>query len=313
MSVKEGFLLKSFVDHYEVHRPIAWSQQFNSSGPLDLEIGCGNGELLVRMAKGAPQRNFIGIEQNWERVSKTLKRVSQEGLLNVRVLMVEARMALERLFALKSIENIYAIFPCPWPKKSHTKHRLFSHTFLRLMNSRLVAQGHLKIVTDHQPFVGWIMEQTDQTGFVAETRIIQPQYDTKYERKWLAQGQREFFELDFYKQKHIDVPLKEDVALKTYAVKDFNPGTFFLAEQRGSITVVQKDFLFDEKRKIAMLRLVVAEESLTQHLWVTIVWDKGSWLIVPAQGNKFIPSEGIAQALKLVYEACQHSLIKKKL
>ena len=309
--MKQTSILKSFVDYYDISRPIAWSQQFNSPRPLDVEIGCGNGELLVRMAQAAPQRNFIGIEQSWERVQKTLARTTQEALNNIRVLMVDARVALERLFEPKSIENIYSIFPCPWPKKSHVKHRLFSNNFLRLANSRLILQGHLKIVTDHEPFVNWILEQIDQTGFHVQNKTIEPQYNTKYERKWIEQGQQQFFELDLRKHKHIDIPVKEDVALKTYSVSQFNPDGFCLEEQPGAITIVQKDFLFDDKRKIGMLRLVVAEEALTQHLWITIVWNKGTWLILPAQGHKFIPSNGIAQALRLVYEVCRRSAMKK--
>ena len=111
-------------------RPADWSGHFASAQPVDVEIGFGNGDFLVRTAQTQPQRNFVGIEQQWERVYKTLKKVNRSEIDNVRVLLVDAWVALERLFLPRSIERIYCLFPCPWPKKEHAKHRLFSQSFL---------------------------------------------------------------------------------------------------------------------------------------------------------------------------------------
>lgn len=298
------------VDQYEVIRPIAWSNQFGSAGPLEIEIGCGNGEFLARQALEARGRNFLGIEQSWECIQRASRKIFQAGVPNARLVQADVRVALERLFARESVDGMCALFPCPWPKKAHVKHRLFSSDFLRLANSRLKAKGALKIVTDFKPYYQWVLEQSEKTGFAVKTKAVAPSYGTKYERKWMGQGQKDFFEIIFSKTKDIDVPVKEDAVLKSYALENFDPDKFAFEDAHGAAAVVLKEFVYDPKRKTAILRLLVAEGPLVQNLWVAIVYKDKQWLIVPAQGNKFIPSDGIAQALALVYQACRRTMVK---
>ena len=118
-------------------RPIDWAQQFGRQAPIEVEIGFGNGEFLVREAQVHPELNFVGIEQEWASAQRALRRLAQVKILNVRVLLVDARIALERLFLPQTVQRVYALFPCPWPKERHVKHRLFAQTFLTLLNSRL--------------------------------------------------------------------------------------------------------------------------------------------------------------------------------
>ena len=131
---------KSLVSPYDLKKPIDWDQQFSRRAPMDVEIGFGMGEVLMRMARKSPRRNFVGIEQHWERICKTLRAMTKEQVAdpaifrNIRVLRVDARVVFERLFAPRSIDAIYCLFPCPWPKKGHVKNRLFANDFLRLLN-----------------------------------------------------------------------------------------------------------------------------------------------------------------------------------
>jgi len=96
-------------------RPIDWAQQFERQAPVEVEIGFGNGEFLVHEAQEHPERNFVGIEQEWASVQRALRRIAQAKILNVRVLLVDARIALERLFTPQTVQRVYALFPCPWP------------------------------------------------------------------------------------------------------------------------------------------------------------------------------------------------------
>lgn len=299
--------LKPIVSHLDGPRPICWEEQFGRQGLLEVEIGFGLGEFLIQSAKENPAKNFIGIEQNWERIFKALKTIALQPpdnlISNVRILEVDARIALERLFSEKTIENIYCLFPCPWPKKKHEKHRLFSQEFFQLANSRLKDDGQIKIVTDFNPYQQWILEQIDGCGFKLENKTIEPKYNTKFERKWREAGQEKFFELDVIKVKHIFCPVKEDVALKAYRVKEFDPRKFKFCDQKGETSVLFKDMIFDEGLKRAMVRLVVAEEHLTQHIWVEIYHEKEGWHIHRADGQKFFPTPGIHRAIQLVYES----------
>ena len=302
---------KSLVSPYELEGPIDWSKRFNRCAPIDVEIGFGVGEVLMRMAQESPGRDFIGIEQHWERICKTLRVMTKEqsqapGVFgNIRILRVDARVVFERLFSPESIDSVYCLFPCPWPKKGHIKHRLFNNDFLRLVNSRLKEGGKVRIVTDFYPYSQWVLDQVKGAGFRVETETIQPQYETKFERKWRDEGQEEFFRLDLFKKKHIEVPVKKDIVLKNYTLNEFNIDRLQLRDEKGQISVIFKDTVFDRDQQKGMILALIAEEHLIQHFWITIIKKGNVWRIARADGQNFFSTPGIAKALALVYEAAK--------
>jgi len=297
------------ISPHVLKRPINWDEQFNRCASIEVEIGFGMGEVLMQMARRSPDRNFIGIEQHWERIHKTLLAITREQdndqnvFKNIRILKTDARVVFERLIAQKTIDSIYCLFPCPWPKKGHIKHRLFSNNFLRLLNSRLKKNGTLKIITDFYPYHQWILEQIDHTGFQIEIRAVASQYNTKFEKKWKEEGQEKFFELNFFKKRHINVSHKKDSPLKSYTLNRFNISNLQLKDEKGDVSVIFKDTIFDEQKQKAMIHAIVAEEHLTQHFWITIIKKQKKWFIVKEEGQNFFPTPGIAKALTLVYEA----------
>ena len=298
-----------FISHYLVDRPIDWPRHFQRLAPLDVEIGFGLGDFLVRAARENPARDYVGIECDWPRVKKTLRKIERinrlspagSGLGNIRILQVDVQVALRRLFRERSIERMFCLFPCPWPKKRHTKHRLFAREFLRLANSRLAPGGELKIVTDHRAYRQWVAEQNVKTGLNLTVRRIRPQYDTKYERKWRQAGQRTFYEMVFTKRRHISLAVEEDAPLKRYYVQDFCGRSFRGNDRRGETTVIFKEFIVDQPGQKAMQHLVVAEKGLTQHVWVYIAAGRRGWEIAVAPGQTVLPTAGVAKALNDVY------------
>jgi tRNA (guanine-N7-)-methyltransferase len=295
--------LQSFLPWSQGGRPIDWENGFQRKAPLEVEIGFGNGEHLVRLAQKYPDKNFVGIEASWESVQRALRRIAQARISNVRLLLVDARTALDRLFREKSIDQIYSLFPCPWPKKRHAKHRLFANAFLKILNNRLARGGKVLIITDDKPYATWIKEQTEGTGFQMKWRSIAPRFDTKYERKWQAQGQQDFFEIILKKEKHTPVPMKEEISLKTYRLKKFDPKRFQPKDIRGKITIQFKEFLYDPKRKKGMIYATVVEENLIQMIWIEMVYAQEIWRIRPAPGCSMIPTLGVQRALDAIYQA----------
>ena len=115
--------LELLTPYYQLERPIDWDRQFRCRAPLEVEIGFGTGEMLIQKALDYLECNYIGIEQNWGRIYKALKKIRQiyessdddQCLKNIKILDVDAFVAFERLFFEKSIDNIYSLYPCPWP------------------------------------------------------------------------------------------------------------------------------------------------------------------------------------------------------
>lgn len=295
--------LEPFILWQQAERPIKWAQWFGREALLDVEIGFGNGDFLVRRAQTHAERNLAGVELEWPSVRRALRKIAQAGVNNVRLIQADARVALERLFLPQSLFRVYSLFPCPWPKERHVRRRLFSHDFLKLLNSRLVEGGEVLVVTDHYPYLAWVVDQVPGTGFEVRWQPIPPQFGTKYERKWHQQGQEQFYELRLLKRDHMAIPLKEDATLKTHRVDGFNADDFRPAGERGEVAVEFKEFLYDPKRRKGMVRTIVVEESLTQHLWIEIAGGEEHWYIRPARGCEIVPTVGLQRALDLVYDA----------
>ncbi len=300
-------MFSPIIPYCEIERPVLWHEHFGRRAPLEVEIGSGLGEFLVRSASAHPWSDYVGIEFNWERICKTLARIAEEhqrgGLKNVRLLKIDARVAFERLFLPQSIDHIHCLFPCPWPKKGHIKHRLFSNTFLKLVNSRLKQGGRVKIVTDFLPYREWIRGEMAGSGFEVAVGTIEARYDTKFERKWQKEGQKEFYEVNLTKTGSIVVPVKEDTPLQAYPLKRFDPQRFCFENQAGAISVIFKEMLFDPLKQKAMVHVIAAEEELAQHVWVTVVKKGEIWRVCKSDGQSILPTPAVARAVELVYEA----------
>lgn len=283
--------------------PRAWDEAFGRKAPLEVEIGFGNGDSLTERAAAAPERDFVGIELGWESVKRGLRRIAKGGLTNVALLQAPAELLLEWMFAPRSIDRVVCLFPCPWPKERHERHRLFGVPFLRLVNNRLVDGGGIQVVTDFRPYRDWLFEQVPGTGFEAEAREVPPGFHTKYERKWSDLGQERFFEIVLTKREHVEVPPREVVDMKIHTIARFDPEGFEPREATGEITVRFKEYLYDPARRKAMLRAFVGESGLNQEFWVEVIDTGGGWKVRPAHGCTFLPTAGAQAALDLVKES----------
>ncbi len=308
-----------FLSHYDLPRPVDWHKQFGNDRPLHLEIGFGFGEFLIQQAGQNSAENFIGIEQDWARMARCLSKIAtvrqspEKKRLgeNIRLLRVDATVALQRFFPPRLLDHVTCLFPCPWPKKSHSKYRLFSRNFLVLLNSRLRDKGSIKLVTDWRPYLEWVVGEIEGTGFESHVETIAPQFNTKFERKWIADGQKKFWQLDFVKTEPRDAAVIEDIELRALFAKDFDPRHFVFENIVGETSVIFKDFIFDPRQNLGLVRLIVAEPFLTQHVWVAVIKTRDQWCVAKADGHNALPTSGVALAIERVGEAVAGSIKNK--
>ncbi|MDE0205428.1 MAG: tRNA (guanosine(46)-N7)-methyltransferase TrmB [Candidatus Tectomicrobia bacterium] len=300
---------EAFLPWRQLQLPVDWPQQFGSPAPLEVEIGFGNGEYLARRAEQKPERNFIGIELEWASMQRALRHAGRLQAANLRLLLIDAHLGMQRLFSPLSLQRVYSLFPCPWPKERHSRRRLYSHSFLRLVNNRLRRDGEALVVTDHEAYLQWLLEQVPGSGFAAEWRLTEPHFRTKYERKWVASGQAEFYELRLRKIAHCKAQPSEEIAVQARRVGRLDPRKLRLPEggktDEGGppIAVRCREFLYDPERRKAMVAVLVAEPGLTQDFWIEIACRGDHWSIRPAKGCSVVPTPGVQRAVDLVWES----------
>ncbi len=188
-----------------------WEEVFKRKADLFLEIGIGNGEFLVWLAKKYPQSNFIGVEVAKKYLKKAINRVANEGLQNVRLMHIEASKFLSKFLKRESLSGIYVNFPDPWIKKKHKKRRLISLPFVWLVADRLNLEGFFLMVTDCEEYADEVVELFSQCPAFLPLwdtpvkRELPDYYLTKYARKWLSCGLPIFY-IGFKKCKRVEIP-----------------------------------------------------------------------------------------------------------
>lgn len=170
--------------------PADWDAAFGFAGPLELEVGFGDGRFTVRRAAGETATRFVGLEVSSGSLQRALRRIKLQGLSNVLIAKVGAEFALRELFAAGSLGGIVVNFPDPWPKERHVKHRLLKRSFFELAATRLVPGGEVRLATDHEEYRDFATEQAAASGLYQVTRPVPPEavFETKYALKWRDLG-----------------------------------------------------------------------------------------------------------------------------
>ncbi len=140
-----------------------WPPVFGRRAPVILEIGFGNGEALAAAAAAHPENNYLGIEVHRPGAGSLLRRVEEEGLTNVRVMLGDANEILARRVPDASLAAVRLFFPDPWPKKRHHKRRLVQPDFAALVARKLDPGGYFHLATDWPDYaahMGAVLSQT---------------------------------------------------------------------------------------------------------------------------------------------------------
>jgi tRNA (guanine-N7-)-methyltransferase len=178
--------------------PDDWHRIFARKGYFHVEIGAGRDTLLVLLGKRRPDLLFLGFEYSRERVARLSRKIVRAGLSNVRLLRCEATQGIARFLAPGSVESFSVLFPDPWPKKRHEKHRLISLPSARLLAARLRSEGRIYLKTDDASYAARMVAVLEKAPFLRNAygpgRFAPHEgllaHETLYERKWRAEGRR---------------------------------------------------------------------------------------------------------------------------
>jgi tRNA (guanine-N7-)-methyltransferase len=116
--------------------------------PVIWEIGCGHGHFLSRYAEDFPEKFCVGVDICRERIDKGRRKAERARLANCHFIRAEAREFLHALPAQIIFEEIWVLFPDPWPKKRHHKNRLLQPEFFEALAGRAGEGARLYFRTD---------------------------------------------------------------------------------------------------------------------------------------------------------------------
>jgi len=125
---------------------------FSNNNPVILDIGFGNGESLIHIARMYPEVNFIGMEVHAPGVGHLLLNIEKFDINNIRIYQADGVEVLKDCFDNDSIDALHIYFPDPWHKKRHHKRRLIQPKFIQSIMPKLRKNARLHIATDWQQY-----------------------------------------------------------------------------------------------------------------------------------------------------------------
>lgn len=175
----------------------SWSALFGDDRPVELEIGVGKAAFLLRRARAAPQRNFLGIEWANEFYRYAVDRMTRWRMPNVRLLRIDAAHFVRVVCPPASLTALHVYHPDPWPKRRHWKRRLIQPLFVDAAVRALVPGGHWAVQTDHAEYFEQIQALLRGHAELREVPFDDPEFGveaarvaTNYEIKYLKEGRK---------------------------------------------------------------------------------------------------------------------------
>lgn len=129
---------------------------FGRRAPLEIEYCSGNGDWIVEKAKAHPERNWVAVEKQFERVQKIWSKMHNFSLSNLFIVCGEALTFTRFYVPDASFDAIYINFPDPWPKEKHAKKRLIQEPFISQMARSSSSGASVTIVTDDPTYTAQI-------------------------------------------------------------------------------------------------------------------------------------------------------------
>ena len=96
----------------------------NQFEKVNVEIGFGDGEFLIKNAISRPNEFFIGSEFYINAIVKVLKKIIDLNISNLKISNLNSLYLLKSL-PINSVDKMYIINPDPWKKKTSQREAYF--------------------------------------------------------------------------------------------------------------------------------------------------------------------------------------------
>ena len=182
-----------------------WKEHFeNSKQPFMLELGCGKGQFISKLAVENQNINFLAIDLVDAMLGLAKKNIEQEyqneNLEPKNVIIT--RFDIERINLIldkkDEVERIYINFCNPWPKGKHRKKRLTHSRQLEKYKEFLKPNAEVYFKTDDDGLFESSLIYFEESGFeilkktynLHEEPIFERNIETEHEKMFSEQGIR---------------------------------------------------------------------------------------------------------------------------
>lgn len=157
-----------FVDEPKLNRG-KWVQCFKKQQPLHLELGCGKGSFIGKIAYDHPDINYIGVDIKSEVLAvgrrNIVKLFGEKPVENILLTAQNIELIEDILSPEDVIERIYINFCNPWGREKHKKRRLTHIRQLNHYKTFLKKGSEIRFKTDNDELFDESLEYFKECGF----------------------------------------------------------------------------------------------------------------------------------------------------
>lgn len=147
---------KTALKRWPKERPLDLEAMFGRSGPVVIDIGCGNGRFTLWSALQRPDHLHLAVDILPVVVRYATRRANQRGLSNVRVGVIGGRELVQYHFAPGSIAEIHCYHPQPYYDPEQIHQRLITPEFLADVHRVLQPGGRCYLQTDNPAYAKYM-------------------------------------------------------------------------------------------------------------------------------------------------------------
>lgn len=123
-----------------------WKSFFNNDHPIEIELGCGNGDFCVEYALKNPDINIIGVDIKGHRLWQAAQKAIHLNLKNIAFIRTQIQFV-EHFFKKNCIPTLWMFFPDPQLGRKETT-RITHQKYLKKYSNFLSSDNLIHFKTD---------------------------------------------------------------------------------------------------------------------------------------------------------------------
>ena len=181
----------SHLSSYEISSYLQILQAKKKFLKVVLEVGFGNGENTLALAKQNPDTLYIASEVYLAGIGSLLGEIVDGAIQNIFITSGDIRLLIDDIKE-PVFDDVIVICPDPWPKFKHHKRRMLTNEFFELIHPTIQDGGELFMSTDVEDYAESITEQLDvSVGFQRnDSSLYEASSLTKFQRRAMDEGRK---------------------------------------------------------------------------------------------------------------------------
>ena len=160
---------KFYIDKPEEFKN-TWRDKFiNKNNPLHIELGCGKGTFISKLASSNENINYIAVDMIEAMLGLTKRNIELEyegkEINNLWLIRANVELIQNVIGENDKVDRIYINFCNPWPKAKHNKRRLTHTRQLESYKTFLKDDGEIYFKTDSDELFSDSLEYFKESGF----------------------------------------------------------------------------------------------------------------------------------------------------